>query len=222
VTGNNFQLITTDRPQWYDNELNGDGKRVLSPMQPNPSAASNTVTVALSASEISPVVGDDVELTAIISPGYATGTVTFTDDSTTLGTANVTDGSASFAVTSIASGSHVYTAMYSGDATYLKNTSNSLTLTTQAAATGSGGTQVCDIYAAGGTPCVAAHSTVRALFGSYSGGLYQVKRASDNTTLTIGTSSAGGYVNAGAQDSFCTGTTCTITTIYDQTSNHNG
>ena len=27
----------------------------------------------------------------------------------------------------------------------------------------------CDIYASGGTPCVAAHSTTRALFGSYTG-----------------------------------------------------
>ena len=29
----------------------------------------------------------------------------------------------------------------------------------------------CDIYASGGTPCVAAHSTTRALFGSYGGAL---------------------------------------------------
>ena len=43
------------------------------------------------------------------------------------------------------------------------------------------GTGPCDIYASGGTPCVAAHSTVRALFGSYNGNLYQVRRSSDNT-----------------------------------------
>ena len=43
------------------------------------------------------------------------------------------------------------------------------------------GTGPCDIYAAGGTPCVAAHSTVRALFGSYNGNPYQVRRSSDNT-----------------------------------------
>ncbi|WP_248963865.1 arabinofuranosidase catalytic domain-containing protein [Sphaerisporangium perillae] len=30
----------------------------------------------------------------------------------------------------------------------------------------------CDIYAAGGTPCVAAHSTTRALYGTYNGPLY--------------------------------------------------
>ena len=44
----------------------------------------------------------------------------------------------------------------------------------------------CDIYAAGGTPCVAAHSTTRALYAAYNGPLYQVRRASDNTTRDIG------------------------------------
>jgi len=27
----------------------------------------------------------------------------------------------------------------------------------------------CDIYSAGGTPCIAAHSTTRALYGAYTG-----------------------------------------------------
>ena len=35
----------------------------------------------------------------------------------------------------------------------------------------------CDIYAADGDPCVAAHSTTRALYASYNGPLYQVLRA---------------------------------------------
>jgi len=69
----------------------------------------------------------------------------------------------------------------------------------------------CDIYAAAGTPCVPAHSTVRALYAAYSGPLYQVKRASDSTTLNIGTLTAGGYANAAAQNTFCAGTSCTIT-----------
>jgi hypothetical protein len=79
----------------------------------------------------------------------------------------------------------------------------------------------CDIYAAGGTPCVAAHSTIRALFSAYNGNLYQVRRASDNTTRNIGLLSAGGYANSAAQDSFCTGTTCVITIIYDQSGHGN-
>jgi len=79
----------------------------------------------------------------------------------------------------------------------------------------------CDIYAAAGTPCVAAHSTTRALFASYNGSLYQVRRSSDSHTLNIGVLSAGGYANAAAQDTFCKNTTCVITVIYDQTSRHN-
>nr|WP_073501812.1 alpha-L-arabinofuranosidase B [Actinacidiphila paucisporea] len=79
----------------------------------------------------------------------------------------------------------------------------------------------CDIYASGGTPCVAAHSTTRALYGSYNGSLYQVRRASDNATQNIGVLSAGGYANAAAQDSFCSGTSCVITVIYDQSGRGN-
>src|SRR6516165_12197508 len=79
----------------------------------------------------------------------------------------------------------------------------------------------CDIYAAANTPCVAAHSTTRALYAAYNGALYQVKRASDGTTTNISTLSAGGYANAAAQDSFCAGTTCTITEIFDQSPKHN-
>ena len=79
----------------------------------------------------------------------------------------------------------------------------------------------CDIYASYGTPCVAAHSTVRALFSSYNGPLYQIQRASDGQYLNIGLLSPGGYANAAPQATFCANTTCTITKIYDQTSYHN-
>jgi hypothetical protein len=68
---------------------------------------------------------------------------------------------------------------------------------------------------------VAAHSTTRALYSSYSGSLYQVRRSSDNTTKDIGVLSAGGYANAAAQDSFCSGTSCVITVIYDQSGRGN-
>jgi non-reducing end alpha-L-arabinofuranosidase len=78
----------------------------------------------------------------------------------------------------------------------------------------------CDIYATGGTPCVAAHSTVRALYGSYRSSLYQVRRSSDSTTRNIGTLSSGA-ADAAGQDSFCTGTTCVVTVVYDQSGRGN-
>ena len=82
------------------------------------------------------------------------------------------------------------------------------------------GTGTCDIYAAGGTPCVAAHSTVRALYGAYTGNLYQVRR-SDNATRDIGVLAEGGVADAAAQDSFCANTSCVITVVYDQSGRGN-
>ena len=87
----------------------------------------------------------------------------------------------------------------------------------------------CDIYAAAGDPCVAAHSTTRALYATYNGPLYQILRQSDGTTLDIGvvqpTTSPvpdpGGYADAAAQDRFCAGTYCWISIIYDQSPQHN-
>jgi hypothetical protein len=87
--------------------------------------------------------------------------------------------------------------------------------TSQAAPTGP-----CDIYASNGTPCVAAHSTVRALRAAYTGPLYQVRRASNNQTTNIGQLSDG-FANAAAQDSFCANTTCVMTILYDQSGRGN-
>jgi hypothetical protein len=87
----------------------------------------------------------------------------------------------------------------------------------------------CDVYAAAGDPCVAAHSTTRALYASYTGPLYQVLRQSDGKTLDIGVvqpvaspvPDAGGYANAAAQDAFCANTYCWISIVYDQSPKHN-
>jgi hypothetical protein len=79
----------------------------------------------------------------------------------------------------------------------------------------------CDLYASGGTSCVAAHSTTRALYSVFNGALYQVKRT-DNATKDITPVSAGGVANSSMQDSFCSASSCVISIIYDQsgTGNH--
>ena len=84
----------------------------------------------------------------------------------------------------------------------------------------------CDIYAAAGDNCVAAHSTTRSLYASYNGPLYQILRQSDGKKMDIGVvqpsaSDAGGFADAAAQDAFCANTICWITTIYDQSGKHN-
>jgi non-reducing end alpha-L-arabinofuranosidase len=94
----------------------------------------------------------------------------------------------------------------------------------------SGGTVpgVCDMLATAGNPCVAAHSTTRTLYSAYTGPLYQVCKGNfvagpsscKGTTKDIG-SVTGGYADSTAQNTFCSGGTCTVSVIYDQTSNKN-
>ncbi len=87
----------------------------------------------------------------------------------------------------------------------------------------------CDIYAAAGDPCVAAHSTARSLYKGYEGPLYQVLRQADGKTRDIGVirttalhaGDAGGYADAAAQDAFCANTYCWISKVYDQSPKHN-
>ncbi|KAF2164932.1 glycoside hydrolase family 54 protein [Zasmidium cellare ATCC 36951] len=79
----------------------------------------------------------------------------------------------------------------------------------------------CDIYGYGKTPCVAAHSTTRALYDAYNGPLYQVRRAYDNATKDINPLGPGRTANAATQDTFCAYTTCLITQIYDQSGHGN-
>jgi non-reducing end alpha-L-arabinofuranosidase len=87
----------------------------------------------------------------------------------------------------------------------------------------------CDILSAAGNPCVAAHSTVRVVYGGYDGPLYQVCRGASapgpnscpgGNTRDIGIVD-GMYADAAAQDAFCMGGACTISIIYDQSPSGN-
>jgi hypothetical protein len=87
---------------------------------------------------------------------------------------------------------------------------------------------VCDVLAAAGNPCVAAHSTTRLLYTGYAGPLYQVCKGSavaganscsSGTTKDIAL--VNGYADSATQDTFCAGGTCTISVIYDQTPKKN-
>jgi hypothetical protein len=102
------------------------------------------------------------------------------------------------------------------------------------AAAGSGGSGgsapvmgPCDIYAAASpaVPCVAAYSTTRSLYSTYTGPLYQVRKAGDKlgtggTLQDIG-QIAGGYADTAAQDAFCGTETCTFSLLYDQSGKEN-
>ena len=73
----------------------------------------------------------------------------------------------------------------------------------------------CDIAELAGTPCVAAHSVTRRLWKRYGGPLFQLTRASDSTTRDIGFL-PNGIINQSQINTFCSGTTCTFSLIYDQ------
>jgi hypothetical protein len=80
----------------------------------------------------------------------------------------------------------------------------------------------CDILDAAGNPCVAAHSTVRALYVKYDGPLYNVTRSSDGKSANIGLLSAGGVADKSAHDKFCSpNLDCVISNVFDQSPNGN-
>ncbi len=83
-------------------------------------------TVTTSSASVSAVVGSSVTLTVFISGASPTGTVTFKEGSTVLGTSMVTNGSASLNISGLGVGTHTIVATYSGDA---NNASSSTTLT---------------------------------------------------------------------------------------------
>jgi non-reducing end alpha-L-arabinofuranosidase len=139
--------------------------------------------------------------------GAAGGTSSKGGATSTGGGASTTGGQANTGGMSAVGGS-----MVAGGSSTTGGTTTITTTTT---------TGPCDIYKAGNTTCVAAYSTVRALYGTYAGNLYQVKKT-DGTTKDIGVLSPGGVADAAAQDAFCPGSgSCTISIIYDQSGNGN-
>ncbi len=80
-----------------------------------------TTTVALTSNQNPNGLGLPVTFTATVDPA-ATGTITFFDGATALGTVPIGGGSAQFTTTLVA-GTHTITARYSGDANFLPATS---------------------------------------------------------------------------------------------------
>ena len=80
-------------------------------------------SVTLSSSLNPSTYGSSVTLTAMVTPSVATGTITFKDGSTTLGTGTISSGVATFSSSKLAQGSHYLTASYGGSAKYNGSTS---------------------------------------------------------------------------------------------------
>lgn len=84
-------------------------------------------TVALTSSLNPSTPGEPVTFTANVTPPGATGTVTFLDGTSSLGTAPLSGGSAQLTTPSLPWGDHSITASYSGDSNYDGSVSNVLT-----------------------------------------------------------------------------------------------
>jgi large repetitive protein len=84
-------------------------------------------TVVLTSSLNPSPVGQQVNLTAQVSPASATGSVQFFDSNTLLGAATLSGGNATLPISSLALGAHSITAVYSGDGNLATSTSQVVT-----------------------------------------------------------------------------------------------
>ena len=94
-------------------------------------------TTALTSSTNPSDFGQSVTFTATVtsSSGNPTGTVTFFDGSTNLGSVTLTSGTATLSIASLAVGSNSITAEYSGDSSFITSTSSAVTQTVNQAST---------------------------------------------------------------------------------------
>lgn len=89
-------------------------------------------TVALTSSASTVFFGQPVTLTASVSGVSPTGTVTFMDGASTLGTVALTGTTASYTSTTLSAGAHSFNATYNGDASNDVSTSSAVTVTVNA------------------------------------------------------------------------------------------
>jgi hypothetical protein len=97
----------------------------LARFDPEKTATTTTLSSSLNPASF----GQSVTLTATVNPPIATGSVTFKDGGSELGTSALSNGSATYVNSALSVGSHGITAVYAGDGTYGGSTSNTLTQT---------------------------------------------------------------------------------------------
>jgi hypothetical protein len=110
-----------------------------SPMLVQVETGSQASTTNLKSSANPSVYGQTINLTATVKPASGssipTGSVTFLDGSSVLGTASLSGGVAALSTSTLGAGSHTLTAAYNGDATFAGSSAPGLTQTVTMAAT---------------------------------------------------------------------------------------
>ena len=172
-------------------------------------ATSQTATATALQSSLNPAkFGQSVTLTAAVSPSAATGSVTFKEGGSDLGTSSLSNGSATYVNSALSVGSHGITAVYAGDTSYSGSTSNTLTQIIQKADTSTGvvsspnPSNVGDAVTFTATVTPSATGTVNFFDGASSlgsGTLNGSSQASVNTSaLTVGGHSITGVYSGNA------------------------
>ena len=124
ANGSQKWKFTTAWPVESSPAIGADGTIYVGSDDDNLYAIGGTLpSVALTSSQNPAVVGQPVAFTVTVSPvspaiGTPTGTVTFLDGTTTLGTQTLTNGQAAFTDSALSVGSHTITVTYSGDSSF--------------------------------------------------------------------------------------------------------
>ena len=119
----------------------GDGNFVKSTSAPLTQTVNHAATTSQVTSSANPsVFGESVTFTATVKAvapgsGTPTGTVSFLDGSTSLGTGTLSGGKATLSISTLAVAAHSITVVYVGDTNFLTSTSGILTQTVKQATT---------------------------------------------------------------------------------------
>lgn len=101
----------------------------------SPNTGTTPTSMILAFSNLAPNYGDQITITATVTPNLATGTVIFRDGTTVLGTSVIANGTAVFNYNRLSGGAHTINAIYTGDQTYASYTTSSTLVSVQALTT---------------------------------------------------------------------------------------
>ena len=118
LTGGTASITTSSLPagpRSVTAHYNGDTLNTSDTSNPLPITVRTVAGATLATSDSSPILGDEITLTATVTGNAPTGTVEFFDGTTSLGTANLTGGTAQLAIDTLTAGTHTIHAVYAGD-----------------------------------------------------------------------------------------------------------
>jgi hypothetical protein len=129
LTGNTLQFTGAGTVVVTASQVGNNSYTAAPPVSRTVVVSQATPTVSLSSSANPAVIQNAVTLSATVSSavGTPTGTVSFLDGTTELGSVALISGGATFTTSTLSAGSHQITAVYAGDTNFVTLTSASLT-----------------------------------------------------------------------------------------------